>query len=271
MGRRLGQHFLRDPAILDRIVDALDPRPDDVVLEIGAGEGDLTRRLALRVGTVIAIEKDPELAARVRATCNVQRAAAEAPAVVVIEGDALELDWHDTLHAARCTLHDAKVLGNIPYYITSPLIDKALTPPMPACVVFLVQKEVADRVVSPPGGKAYGALSVGVQSVARAERLFTVRAGAFSPPPEVDSALLRLTPLAAPLVPAEDRAAYRRFVTALFGQRRKQLGRSLRAVTGMDRARVTGLLEGVGITPSARAEELPPEQFATLFRRVRAN
>ena len=266
MGRRLGQHFLRDPAILDRIVDALDPRPEDVVLEIGAGEGDLTRRMAPRVGTVIAIEKDPQL---VRGA----RRAALGPNVRLVEGDALDLDWHALARPSveRRVPSGYKVTGNIPYYITSPLIDKALTAPMPACVVFLVQLEVADRVASGPGSKAYGALSVGVQSVARAERLFTVKAGAFVPPPDVDSAVLRLTPLAQPLIGAGERVVHRRFVTALFGQRRKQLARSLRDVAGVERQRALQLLEDAGIEPRARAETLTPEQFVTLSRSVRAN
>ena len=266
MGRRLGQHFLRDPAILDRIVDALDPEPDDVVLEIGAGEGDLTRRLAPRVASVVAMEKDPQLVLGARRS-------ALGPNVQIVEADALALDWGGLLtpSAERRAPSSYKVIGNIPYYITSPLIDKALTPPLPARIVFLVQKEVADRVTSAPGGKTYGALSVGVQAVARAERLFTVRAGAFVPPPDVDSAVLRLVPLEQPLVEAGERAPFRSFVTALFGQRRKQLARSLRAVAGVDRERAIQLLAAAGIAPSDRPEVLTPERLIALFRATRAN
>ena len=126
--------------------------------------------------------------------------------VTVIEGDALRVDWHGVLRtthpAPRAVL---KIVGNIPYYITSPLIDKALTPPLPERVVFLVQEEVADRMAAEPGSKAYGALSVGVQAVARVEKLFTVAPGAFRPPPRVRSALIRLTPVTQPLVRSEER------------------------------------------------------------------
>ncbi|MEX0690367.1 MAG: 16S rRNA (adenine(1518)-N(6)/adenine(1519)-N(6))-dimethyltransferase RsmA [Gemmatimonadales bacterium] len=268
MGRRLGQHFLRDTAMLDRIVDAIDPQPDDVVIEIGPGEGSLTARLIARVGHVVAIEKDPQLAERLRATCTVQRAAGNTPTVTVIEGDALELDWTASLHGARCTVHGlVKVIGNIPYYITTPLIERALEGRHPV-IVFLTQKEVADRVVAAPGGKEYGALSVGVQAVAKAERLFVVKAGAFHPPPKVDSAVLRLTPRPDPLITEPERAPFRRFVAAVFGQRRKQLGRSLRDVAGCSRDEAQSVLIRVGIAPTDRGETLTPERFVTLFRTI---
>ena len=158
------------------------------------------------------------------------------------------------------------VAGNIPYNITSPLIDKALAPPRPARIVFLVQKEVADRVGAAPGGEAYGALSVGVQAVARAERLFTVPAGAFYPRPKVDSAVLRLTPLAVPIVANEEVEPFRRLVVGLFGFRRKQLGRGLRELTGWDAERVGAALALAGIDASARPETVSPAAFAALLR-----
>jgi 16S rRNA (adenine1518-N6/adenine1519-N6)-dimethyltransferase len=159
-----------------------------------------------------------------------------------------------------------KVVGNIPYYVTSPLIEKALRPPLPAVIVYLVQREVADRVAARPGGKTYGALTVGVQAVARAERLFVVRAGAFHPPPNVDSAVLRLTPLADPLVDDAERAAFRAFVVGLFGQRRKQIVGGLRTVTALDREGARARCADVGIDPAARAETLSVADFVRLFR-----
>jgi 16S rRNA (adenine1518-N6/adenine1519-N6)-dimethyltransferase len=255
MPRRLGQHFLRDPAILDRIVAALDPQPDDVVLEIGPGEGTLTRRLAPRVQRVVAIEKDRRLAARLKDERGVDH-------VTVLEGDALEHDWHQS--------SPSKIIGNIPYNITSPLIEKALEPPLPSVIVFLVQKEVAERVTAAPGSKTYGALSVGVQVAARAERLFTVKAGAFAPPPKVDSAVLRLTPLAEPLVSPTEHAAFRSFVVGLFGQRRKQLVRSLRDVRGLDRGAAEQALRSAGLSPQDRVEAISPEGLVRLHRVVNA-
>jgi 16S rRNA (adenine1518-N6/adenine1519-N6)-dimethyltransferase len=186
--------------------------------------------------------------------------------VTVLEGDALVMDWH---RSVQLTAHSSlKIIGNIPYQITSPLIEKALEPPLPAVIVFLVQKEVAERVTAAPGSKTYGALSVGVQAVARVERLFTVKAGAFSPPPKVDSAVLRLTPLAQPLVTEAERPAFRSFMVGLFGQRRKQLGRSLRDVATLDREAATRIIEDAGIDAGARVETVAPADLVGLFRLI---
>ena len=249
--RRLGQHFLSDPRLLARIADALGAGAGDTVLEIGPGPGGLTAALAERAGRLVAIEKDRELVPSLRARF---------PQATIVEADALEADWQ-ALAGPRFL-----VAGNIPYNITSPLIDKALEPPRPERIVFLVQKEVADRVTARPGVPAYGALSVGVQSVARAERLFTVPAGAFQPRPKVDSAVLRLTPLAEPLVSAAEQGSFRRLVVGMFGFRRKQLARGLRELTGWEASRVAGLLAELGIRPEVRPEVLPPESFVALLR-----
>jgi len=248
--RRLGQHFLSDPRILDRIADAVGAGPSDTVLEIGPGPGGLTAALAARAGRVIAIEKDRELVPGLRERF---------PGVTVIEGDALDLDWH-ALAGPRFL-----AAGNIPYNITSPLIDKALTPPRPERIVFLVQKEVADRVAAAPGGSAYGALSVGVQAVARAERLFTVPAGAFHPRPKVDSAVLRLIPLDPPLVPDAEVGRFRRLVVGVFAYRRKQLGRALRELTGWPPEPAEAALAQAGLDPQARPETVAPAGFVALL------
>ena len=159
------------------------------------------------------------------------------PSVNIVEGDALELDWHEVMHVETFLL-----TGNIPYNITSPLLDKALIPPRPARIVFLVQKEVADRITAKAGSSDYGALTVGIQSVTRAEKLFRVPAGAFNPPPRVDSAVVRLTPLDQPLVRDDETAGFRRFVTGIFGFRRKQLGRGLRELTGWPPEQVSAVI-----------------------------
>jgi 16S rRNA (adenine1518-N6/adenine1519-N6)-dimethyltransferase len=249
--RRLGQHFLTDPRVLGRIADAVDAGPRDTVLEIGPGPGGLTAALAERAGRLVAIEKDRDLVPALRARF---------PLAMIVEADALEADWH-ALAGPRFL-----VAGNIPYNITSPLIDKALEPPVPDRIVFLVQKEVADRVTARPGEPAYGALSAGVQSVARAERLFTVAAGAFRPRPKVDSAVLRLTPLDEPVVSDRDREGFRRLVVGLFGFRRKQLARGLRELTGWDASAVSAALERAEIPAGVRPEVLAPAAFAALLR-----
>ena len=239
--RRLGQHFLSDPKILGRIVDALDPIPGETVLEIGPGKGSLTEALLARGLTVVAIEKDRDLAAAL-ARNN----------LTVVEGDALRIQWPRV----------PKIVGNIPYYITSPLIDKALTPPLPERVVFLVQAEVADRLAAEPGSKIYGALTVGVQAVCRVEKLFTVAPGSFKPPPKVRSAVVRLTPRAVPLVTPGEIASLRTFVTGCFSKRRKQLKN---AVTGMSETD----LRALGFDPAIRPERLAPEDFVKLLRYTR--
>jgi 16S rRNA (adenine1518-N6/adenine1519-N6)-dimethyltransferase len=251
--RRLGQHFLADPRLLARIADALQAGANDTVLEIGPGSGGLTGPLVERAGRVIAIEKDRDLVPGLK-----QRF----PSVEVREGDALGLDWHALAPPSTRLL----VTGNIPYNITSPLIDKALLPPRPRRIVFLVQKEVADRVTARSGTAAYGALSIGVQVVARAERLFTVPAGAFHPRPKVDSAVLRLTPLDQPLIADEERESFRVLVVGLFGFRRKQMLRGLRELTGWEAERVRELLSGSGIAETVRPEVLSPAQFVQLHR-----
>jgi 16S rRNA (adenine1518-N6/adenine1519-N6)-dimethyltransferase len=251
--RRLGQHFLSDPRILERIADALGATVGDTVLEVGPGPGGLTEVLAKRTKTLVAIEKDADLLPALRD---------RVPAATVVQADALEVDWH------AIAGHDFLVTGNIPYNITSPLIDKALAPPRPRRIVFLVQKEVADRVGAAPATEAYGALSVGVQAVARAERLFVVPAGAFHPRPEVDSAVLRLTPLTSPLVTDEKLDPFRRMVVGLFGFRRKQIARGLRELTGWQVERLHGALERAGVESRVRPEEVAPAQFAALLREL---
>ncbi|UCD23395.1 MAG: ribosomal RNA small subunit methyltransferase A [Gemmatimonadota bacterium] len=284
MGRRLGQHFLTDPTILDRIVEAIAPQSDDVVIEIGPGKGSMTRRLVPRVGRVIAIERDSELAAELDARGKGSGEKGKGGDLTVIRGDALDTDWHrlltDVAHRESQASNQRspypfslfpfpfKVVGNIPYYITSPLIDKALTPPRPQVIVYLIQREVADRLVALPGGKTYGALSVGVQAVAGVERLFVVRAGSFSPPPKVDSAVVRIEPLRDPLVADTEVADFRRFTTGLFSQRRKQLKRVLRSTTGFDATEVDGALSELDLDPTARPEDLGPGDVVLLYRKL---
>jgi 16S rRNA (adenine1518-N6/adenine1519-N6)-dimethyltransferase len=271
VARRLGQHFLTDPELLRRIADALDPSPDDVVIEIGPGRGSLTTELAPRVARLVAIERDRKLAHELRESGIGKRQAGN---VVVVVGDALQLDWHELASSTTSPVSPfsslppprIKVIGNIPYAITSPLIEKALTAPLPERIVFLVQREVAERVAAAPGGKAYGALSVGVQAVCCAELLFRIPAGAFQPPPRVESALLRLTPLERPLIGPEEGPAFRRFVTACFSRRRKQLRNVLMAAAGRPAAEVSAGLAVLGLDPAARPETLAPADFVRLLR-----
>lgn len=248
--RRLGQHFLHDPRILDRLAEATGATAADTVLEIGPGPGGLTEALLRHAGRVVAIEKDVELIAALRARL---------PRAEIVEGDALDLDWVELAGGSG-----GLVTGNIPYNITSPLLDKALTPPRPRRIVFLVQKEVARRVGAHPGSDDYGALTVGIQAVAKTEVLFTVPAGAFHPVPKVDSAALRLEPLEHPLVPDDQVRSFRSAVVGLFGFRRKQLVRAVRELTGWDAATATRAVGQAGLEGTVRPEVLSPDDFLRL-------
>ena len=253
--KRFGQHFLTNRRLLARIADALAPGSGDAVLEIGPGPGGLTEALASRGARLAAIEIDRDMVPGLRARF---------PAVRVTEGDALSLDWR--MVAGVAPAERLLVTGNIPYNITSPLLEKALEPPRPVRIVFLVQKEVADRITAAPGTPQYGALSIGIQAVARAERLFVVPAGAFHPPPKVDSAVVRLTPLEHPLVHDDEVSPFRRLVTGLFGFRRKQILRGLRELTGWPAEALQPLLTAMDVAPALRPEQLSPSQFVRLLR-----
>lgn len=252
--KSLGQHFLSDLRILGRIADALELDGTETVVEIGPGRGALTDILVARAARVIAIELDRALAAALR-----ERYAAREH-VIVVEADVLEVDLGALVEGPY------SLIGNVPYYITTPILFKALEPPPPRRAVYLVQKEVADRLAAAPGSDEYGALSANVQAVARVERLFRVPAGAFAPPPKVDSAVVRITPRADPLITPAEQPAMKELVQAAFGMRRKQMRRVVRELFSLDAEKAEALLARCGIDPLARPETLSPEQFALLLR-----
>ena len=257
--KSLGQHFLGDPRILSRIADALAPGPTETVVEIGPGHGALTDELIRRAGRVVTIELDRALAGLLR-----ERYAAESR-VTVIEDDVLRVDL------AQVVATDYALVGNVPYYITSPILFRSLEPPRPSRAVFLVQREVAERLTATPGTKAYGALTVNVQAVATAEVLFGVPAGAFRPPPRVESAAVRLSPRPDPVIPPVHEAQYRSFVQAAFGLRRKQMRRVLRTLLNVDAPHAEAILHAADIRPDVRPETLTPTQFALLVLHLAAH
>jgi len=250
--KRLGQHFLNDRRILERIADALQLTGTETVVEIGPGRGTLTAILLQRAARVVAIELDAKLAAMLRA-----RWAGE-PRFTLVEGDVLRTDLGAVAGG------EYALVGNVPYYITTPILFQALQPPRPTRAVYLVQREVAERVVAPPGSKTYGALSVNVQAVARAELLFRVPPGAFTPPPKVDSAVIRITPRADPDVAPEREERFRALVQEAFGLRRKQMRRVVRTIAALDAERADAVLSAAGVDPEARPETLAPPAFARL-------
>jgi 16S rRNA (adenine1518-N6/adenine1519-N6)-dimethyltransferase len=257
--KALGQHFLRHRPVLVRIAAAIDATAGDVVLEIGPGPGGLTAALLERGATVVAIERDARFEADLR------RRFADRDFVLIV-GDALTLDWPKLVAPWTSTGRRWLVAGNIPYNITSPLIGKALTPPWPASVTFLVQREVAERVVAAPGTRQYGALSIGVQVIAEAAIMLTVGAGAFVPRPRVDSALLRLVPRSDAPLARDEIAGFRRLVTSVFSYRRKRIGRAVREAFGLDQDGAGRLARAAAIDPDLRPEMIPPEGYVRLWR-----
>ncbi len=252
--KSLGQHFLNDRRILGRIADALHLTGSETVLEIGPGRGALTDILVERAGRLIAIEYDRALAEMLR-----QRYARRSN-VLIAEGDVLQVALGE-LAAGPYVL-----VGNVPYYITTPILFHALVPPRAERAVYLVQKEVADRLSAAPGTKEYGALTVNVAAYATAQTLFKVPASAFSPPPKVESAVVRVTPRTESLVSVDEERSFRMLVQGAFGMRRKQMRRVIRSLRALDVAAAEDVLERSGIDPDARPETLSPEQFARLLR-----
>lgn len=250
--KSLGQHFLSDPRILERIADALGPLHDTTVVEIGAGRGALTDVLRERARKVIAVEVDRALAALLRSRYS------DDDRVSIVESDVLRVSLGELAGG------EYALVGNVPYYITTPIVFHALERPRPSRAVFLVQREVADRMTASAGSAEYGALTVNLGALARVQSLFTVPAGAFHPPPKVQSAVVRIDPLAQPLVAEELEEHFRTFVQSAFALRRKQMRRVVRSITGLDPSDAEAVLEGSGIAPDVRPEALSPEQFAAL-------
>ncbi len=253
--KSLGQHFLNDRRILQRIVDALELTGTETVVEIGPGRGSLTELLVPRAEKLVLIEYDRALAARLREKY------ASTPSVVVIEADVLTVNLSEAVGGGPFHL-----VGNVPYYITTPILFHALERPRPEQAVYLVQREVAERMAATPGSDAYGALSVNIQAVATAKLLFRVAPGSFVPPPKVESAVVRIGPRPDPVVAPEEEATFRRFVLDSFGMRRKQLRRVIRSVWQISPEQADLALAAAGLEPTVRPETLSPEQFAKLVR-----
>lgn len=263
---RLGQNFLTDARVLDAIVEASTAGPDDLVLEIGPGLGTLTQRLARAAGRVLAVELDRNLVNILQKTVVEPQ-----PNVEVIHGDAARVDLRKLLTERLQPGRKAKVAANLPYYITTPLVMRLLEEELPLDqIIVMVQKEVADRMISPPGSKDYGALSVAVQYHTEPHIVTRVSRGAFLPPPDVDSSVVGLRVRETPPVDAP-RAGFFKVVKAGFGQRRKTLLNALTSGLALDKSRVEEALRAAGIDPNRRGETLSLEEFAALARILFAN
>jgi 16S rRNA (adenine1518-N6/adenine1519-N6)-dimethyltransferase len=258
--RALGQHFLRDDSVARQIVELVGPTPRDLAVEIGPGRGALTEHLARAAGRLLTLEVDARLAARLRERF------ADAPHVEILEADARRFDYARLRERLPDPGGRVLAVGNLPYSVGKPIL-MALVESGGAIdeMALMLQKEVADRLAADPGSRTYGSLSVLTQIACDVRLAFTVPPDAFSPPPQVDSAVVHLRVRSAPPVrDLTDLDRFRAVVMAAFGQRRKNLANALAAGLGLSAERARAIAAGVGIDPGRRAETLSLEEFARL-------
>ncbi len=251
--KHLGQNFLHEKGVIAKIVQAIDPKPGDVVVEIGPGQGALTFPLLQRHGALTAIEFDRDLHA------PLQAAARAHGTLRLVEGDVLGVDF--SALAAELAPADGRIrlVGNLPYNLSSPILFHALDHAGAIRDMhFMLQKEVVERMAAGPGSKVYGRLSVMLQAYCAVTPLFTVPPGAFRPAPKVDSAVVRLVPKPADRIEVADRTMFAHVVRAAFGQRRKTLRNALQGVAD------ASAIEAAGLRADARAEQVEVAGFIRL-------
>ena len=246
--KALGQHFLHERGVIDRIVHAIDPKPGERIVEIGPGQGALTFPLLRAHGALTVIEFDRDLIAPLTA------AAEPLGELTIVHRDVLRVDFTELADG-----QPIRLVGNLPYNISSPILFHALEH---AAVVrdmhFMLQKEVVDRMAAGPGSKVYGRLSVMLQAYCQVTSLFVVPPGAFRPPPKVDSAVVRLVPRDPATININDHKRFAEVVKAAFGQRRKTLRNALNNVVSAEQ------FVAAGVRPDARAEQLDVAEFIAL-------
>ena len=256
--KSLGQNFLVDKNLQRKIVEALAPEARDEILEIGPGRGALTRHILGRSRALFLVELDNDLAAAwAEETAGVQ-------GVRVLNRDILGVDLAELTRAVE----ELKVVGNIPYNITTPILFHLLARPRPRTILLMVQKEVGDRILAPPGTSAFGALTVGIQTVAVVEPVLRVPASAFRPVPRVDSVVIRITPFRPDLLSEEEEAHLRSVTRASFQRRRKQLQSILRGHPDLSLSpeQLREVADVTGFDLTRRPETLSPQDFIRLSR-----
>ena len=251
--RRFGQNFLHDPAVIGRIVAAIRPTASEQLVEIGPGQGAITMPLLQQAGRLAVVELDRDLVGPLQDRCE------NLGELTVYNADALRFDF--------CRLAGStplRIVGNLPYNISTPLLFHLLG--QHHCIRdmhFMLQKEVVERMAATPGSRQYGRLSVMLQYRCEVTHLFDIGPGAFSPPPKVESAFVRLVPFEHPVVQVNDEVVFEKLVRQAFSQRRKTLRNALRGTLEAE------AISALGIDPSARAETLAISDFATLANSVR--
>lgn len=253
----LGQHFLVDEGVLERIIAVAELSPQDIIMEVGAGLGILTRELAQRVGRVIAVELDDGLAEALKIILK------PFPNVLLVHANAL--DVNPASLAEREGFTSYKIVANIPYYITSPLLRHFLEAPLkPSLMVVMVQREVGEAIVASPGKLSL--LAISVQFYGHPRIMGYVSRRCFFPPPEVDSVILRIDLYPKPIVEVMDITGFFRIVDAGFSSPRKQLRNSLARGLGWEPNQAGSLLKEAGINPQRRAQTLSLEEWARIER-----
>jgi len=250
--KRFGQNFLHDPVIIGKIVSAVHPGKEDLLFEIGPGQGAITAPMLAAAGTLSVVELDRDLIEPLKVRC------AELGTLAVYNADALNFDFCS--HANGSPL---RVIGNLPYNISTPLLFHLLE--QHRCIKdmhFMLQKEVVERMAAGPGSRQYGRLSIMLQYRCRVTPLFTIGPEAFDPPPKVESAFVRLEPFDRPPVQVADEVLFEKLVRQAFSQRRKTLRNTLRDMVD------AGVMIELGIDPSARAETLAIKDFAVLANHI---
>jgi 16S rRNA (adenine1518-N6/adenine1519-N6)-dimethyltransferase len=253
----LGQHFLTNPGVLKKIVQTIDPRSNDLIIEIGPGRGALTIPLAERAGRIIAIEKDKVLADRLKSE--------KIPNLNILEADVLKIDLKNILAVENTARDRVKLVGNLPYSISSPLLFRVMAQKslFPECV-FLLQKEVAERICASPGSKKYAPLSILFQIYFAVRLHFVVSGGSFSPPPQVESALVSLRRRPEPLFEIKNEERFQKFLRLAYAHRRKTLLKNLKELN-LQPALLVDAYGMFRLSRLARAEELTISQFVALY------
>lgn len=272
--KSLGQNFLTDPRVAAQIIDSVSLSTNDVIIEIGPGKGALTAMLSRRGRQVVAVEIDARLADELRRSLKAEN-------LTIITGDALNLDWAELIESSKAKIEATlrgeeergrvRVVANLPYYISTPIIEKLLS-----CadqlfdMTLMLQDEVADRIAAQPGGREYGYLSVMVQYYCVATKLFEVPPSAFTPEPKVDSAVIRLRVREQPAVKVADERRFFSLVRACFAQRRKTILNNLKVAAASQTftSDVQLALEAASVASQRRAETLSLAEFAGLFEEL---
>lgn len=260
--KKYGQNFITDPGILNKIVSIGDITSDDIVVEIGPGAGTLTEAIARKAGQVIAIEIDPDLLP------ILQENLAEWENIKIVEGDALKIDLDKLVEEITGQRKPYKIVANLPYYITSPLVMHFLENDFNIKrIVIMVQKEVAERFTAEPGTKDYGALTVNLNIYTKPRIAFFVSRNVFTPRPDVDSAVVDLEVREEPPYPINNIDILKRLVKAAFNQRRKTLNNALKALN-IEKDIIQKALEDTNIDPKRRGETLTLEEFVMIANRL---